>query len=230
MSKKATAAAASRHRRRLSSSSEAFANLITAALKSHKKQEQSKLIDEVKNDVMGLIQAKLLGSGGSDAAAAKRSKDAADNESGSSPTTESSIGDTSSVNRRDYVKRIQGAYKDMKRNGDLNIGGKFNSKEHKSNISSLYEKLDQVHNIDLKRIPHIDKTLDIHNVVRGPTASTRLKLKKLNSSDIESSAEKVISEAEYRSLSDAYGACILYRYFFSLLKPYLDIPYVSSSK
>ena len=78
----------------------------------------------------------------------------------------------------------------------------------------MYEKLDQVHNIDLKRIPHIDKTLDIHTVVRGPTASTRLKRKRLHSSDIESSAEKVISEAEYRSLSDAYGACILYRYFF----------------
>ena len=121
LSKKA--AAASRHRQRLSSS-EPFANLITAALKSHKKQEQSKRNDEVKNDVMGLIQAKLLGSGGSDATA-KRSKDAADNESGSSPTTE--LSSDTSMKRRDYVKRIQGAYKDMKRNGDLHIGGTFNS-------------------------------------------------------------------------------------------------------
>ena len=187
--------------------------MINAAVKSHKKQEQTKLIEEVKNDVIGLIQSKLLGGGASGGAAA----------SGKHKDSEEQVDGGSGAASGEYLKRIRGAYKDSKR---MNISGKFNSSEHKSNISSLFDKLDEVHNIGLKRIPHIDKTLDIHNVVRGSAVSDRMRLKKLTSADITGSAEKVIPEAEYASLTDAYGACMLYRYFFSLLKPYLDIPYI----
>ena len=202
---------------RSSPSADSFANLINAAVKSHKKQEQSKLIEEVKSDVMGLIQNKLFGTvggGGSSTGGKKDKTSAAD------PEPEVNDGGA------DYLKRIRSAYKECKHH-KLAIGGKFNSKEHKSNISSLFNRLDEVQNIDLKRIPYLDKILDINSVVSGP-ASDRLKLKKLTSADIQSCAEKVIPEAEYASLTDAYGACILYRYFFSILKPYLNIPYISS--
>ena len=195
---------------------DSFVNLINAAVKSHKKQEQTKLIEGVKNDVITLIQSRLLGGGGgaSGGPASGNSKDSGEAER---------VDGGGAAASGDYLKRIRGAYKDSKR---MNISGKFNSSEHKSNISSLFDKLDEVHNIGLKRIPHIDKTLDIHNVVRGSAVSDRMRLKKLTNADITGSAEKVIPEAEYASLTDAYGACMLYRYFFSLLKPYLDIPYI----
>ena len=216
--KKKSSSVSSSGGKRLSKQQDSFVNLINAAVKSHKKQEQTKLIEGVKNDVITLIQSRLLGGGGgvgaSGGAASGNSKDSGEAER---------VDGGGAAASGDYLKRIRGAYKDSKR---MNISGKFNSSEHKSNISSLFDKLDEVHNIGLKRIPHIDKTLDIHNVVRGSAVSDRMRLKKLTNADITGSAEKVIPEAEYASLTDAYGACMLYRYFFSLLKPYLDIPYI----
>ena len=198
-------------------SAEPFDQLVSAVLKSHKRQEQNKLIDELQSDVMGILQAKLLG-GGEPAAAKKES---------SSSVSSTGTGITMT---RDYVKRIRSAYKDMKKqntSGKDNIGGKFGSDEHKANISSLFTRLDQVHDVDLKHIPHIDQALDIDNILGDSSASSRMKITKLGKKHIQSSPDKVISEVEYNSLTDAYGACILNRYFFSLLKPYLDIPYVS---
>ena len=203
-------------RARNSSSAEPFAQLVSAAIKSHKKQEQSKLIDSLKSDVMGILQARLLGG------------DATKKDSSSGSSASALVpGSQHSSMRRDYVKRIRSAYKDMKHDdGGVNISGKFGSDEHKSNISSLFTKLDQVHDVELRRIPHVDEVLDIDNVL-GKSATNRMKITKLSRKHIQSSPDKVISEAEYNSLTDAYGACILYRYFFSLLKPYLDIPYVN---
>ena len=218
--KKSSVSSSSLGSKRLSKQ-DSFVNLINAAVKSHKKQEQTKLIEGVKNDVIELIQSRLLGGGGGGGGASGGAASA----SGVKDSSEEQVdgGGSGAATSGEYLKRIRGAYKDSKR---MNISGKFNSSEHKSNISSLFDKLDEVHNIGLKRIPHIDKTLDIHNVVRGSAVSDRMRLKKLTSADITGSAEKVIPEAEYASLTDAYGACMLYRYFFSLLKPYLDIPYI----
>ena len=217
--KKKPAAMASRRPARRSQSSEPFTQLVSAALKSHKKQEQNKLIDELKSDVMGILQARLLGG----EAAAK--KESVSSTAAAAATSQQQHG----TMKRDYIKRIRSAYRDMKHNSNdsgVTIGGKFGSDEHKANISSLFTKLDQVHDVELKRIPHIDQALDIDNVM-GDSTANRMKITTLGKKHIQSSPDKVISEAEYNSLTDAYGACILYRYFFSFFKPYLDIPYVS---
>ena len=205
--KKKPAATASRRPARRSQSSEPFAQLVSAALKSHKKQEQNKLIDELKSDVMGILQARLLGN---EAAAKKES-------SVSSTAAAATSQQQHGTMKRDYIKRIRSAYRDMKHNSnDSCIGGKFGSDEDKANISSLFTKLDQVHDVELKRIPHIDQALDIDNVM-GDSTANRMKITKLGKKHIQSSPDKVISEAEYNSLTDAYGACILYRYFFLYL-------------
>ena len=92
---------------------------------------------------MGILQARLLGS---DAAAATKKESAT-----AAAATSSQHGTTM---RRDYVKRIRTAYRDMKHNSkDTAIGGKFGSDEYKANISSLFSKLDQVHDVELKHIP-----------------------------------------------------------------------------
>ena len=139
---------------------------------------------------MGILQARLLGT---DAAVSTTKKDS--NSATASSSHPSSL-------RWDYVKRIKSAYKDMKNSGDNSggviTGGKFGSDEHKSNISSLFTKLDQVHDVELKRIPHIDQALDIDSVM-SDSANTRMKISKLGKKHIQSSPDKVISEAEYNS-------------------------------
>ena len=196
-----------------SQSSEPFAQLVSATLKFHKKQEQKKLIDELKSDIMGILQARLLGN---DVGAAAK-KESVSSTAAAAATSQQQHG----TMKRDYIKRIHSAYRDMKHNSNdsgVTIGGKFGSDEHKANISSLFTKLDQVHDVELKRIPHIDQALDIDNVM-GDSTANRMKITKLGKKHIQSSPDKVISEAEYNSLTDAYGACILYRYFFLYLNP-----------
>ena len=205
--KKSAAAAAPTRRSTDRKSAEPFAQLVSAALKSHKKQEQNRLIDEVKSDVMGILQAKLLG--GEPTTTVTHKKDS---------SSSSVAGNGATTMKRDYMKRIRSAYKDMKKHNTIGVsGGKFGSEEHKANISSLFSKLDQVHDVDLKHIPDIDQALDIDNILGDSSASGRMKITKLGKKHIQSSPDKVISEAEYNSLTNAYGACILYRYFFLYL-------------
>jgi len=122
--------------KRVSKQQDSFVNLINAAVKSHKKQEQTKLIEGVKNDVITLIQSRLLGGGG---ASGGNANSGAASGSGVKDSGEERVDGGGTVASGDYLKRIRGAYKDSKR---MNISGKFNSSEHKSNISSLFDKLD----------------------------------------------------------------------------------------
>ena len=50
---------------------------------------------------------------------------------------------------------------------------------------------------------------------------------KLSKKMLSASPEKTIPEAVYAALKDAYSSCMLYKYFFRRIFPYLTVPYIS---
>ena len=50
---------------------------------------------------------------------------------------------------------------------------------------------------------------------------------KLNKKMLSASPDKTIPEAVYAALKDAYSSCMLYKYFFRRIYPYLTVPYIS---
>ena len=44
---------------------------------------------------------------------------------------------------------------------------------------------------------------------------------------VSASPDKTIPEAVYAALKDAYSSCMLYKYFFRHIYPYLTVPYIS---
>ena len=108
---------------------------------------------------------------------------------------------------KQYRKRIKQAYKEHEEGYD--DAPKFNSKQHKKTIGSILSKLGEVNDIELFRIPHIDREMGLDKMdISGGGADNKLSKKMLSASQ-----EKTIPEAVYAALKDAYSSCMLYKYF-----------------
>ena len=189
--------------------------LISVALKSQKKQYKNQIIQSVKSDLMNTLRSRIVqhqqqrgkkknvGGGGDD----EEGTDDVD-----AATTDNNNTD------KQYRKRIKQAYRELEEGYD--DAPKFNSKQHKKTIGSILSKLGEVNDIELYRIPHIDKEMGFDKMdIGGDT--------KLNKKMLSASPDKTIPEAVYAALKDAYSSCMLYKYFFRRIYPYLTVPYIS---
>ena len=121
---------------------------------------------------------------------------------------------------REYRKRIKQAYKEHEEGYD--DAPKFNSKQHKKTIGSILSKLGEVNDIELFRIPHIDKEMGLDRMEISARDT------KLSKKILSASPDKTIPEAVYAALKDAYSSCMLYKYFFKRIFPYITVPYITS--
>ena len=121
---------------------------------------------------------------------------------------------------KEYRKRIKQAYKEHEEGYD--DAPKFNSKHHKKTIGSILSKLREVNDIELFRIPHIDKEMGLDRMEISARDT------KLSKKILSASPDKTIPEAVYAALKDAYSSCMLYKYFFKRIFPYITVPYITS--
>ena len=105
---------------------------------------------------------------------------------------------------KQYHKRIKQAYKEQE--GGYDDAPKFNSKQHKKTIGGILSKLGEVNDIELFRIPHIDKEMGLDKMDISGSADNTVSKKMLSASP-----EKTIPEAVYAALTDAYSSCMLYK-------------------
>ena len=189
--------------------------LVEMAIKSQKKQFKNQMINSVKTDVLSALQKRLNNSStppSEDATASSRT-DKSLNEDGKT---------ASKTLPKEYVKRIKQAYKEHEEGYD--DSPKFNTKQHRKSINKLYGTIDQLNGVELLRIPYIDKEMGLHDFITKHGLDR--KVKKLDKKTLSASPDKTIPEAEYAALRDAYSSCMLYKYFFTRLLPYVTVPYI----
>ena len=189
--------------------------LVEMAIKSQKKQFKNQMINSVKTDVLSALQKRLNNSStppSEDATASSRT-DKSLNEDGKT---------ASKTLSKEYVKRIKQAYKEHEEGYD--DSPKFNTKQHRKSINKLYGTIDQLNGVELLRIPYIDKEMGLHDFITKHGLDR--KVKKLDKKTLSASPDKTIPEAEYAALRDAYSSCMLYKYFFTRLLPYVTVPYI----
>ena len=186
--------------------------LISVALRSQKKQYKNQIIQSVKSDLMNTLRSRIVQH-------QQRGKKKNDDEGG---TDDVDAATTDTTDNKQYLKRIKQAYRELEEGYDG--APKFNSKQHKKTIGSILSKLGEVNDIQLYRIPHIDKEMgfDKMDIGGGSGGDT-----KLNKKMLSASPDKTIPEAVYAALKDAYSSCMLYKYFFRRIYPYLTVPYIS---
>ena len=189
--------------------------LVEMAIKSQKKQFKNQMINSVKTDVLSALQKRLNNSSSppsGDTTAASKPDKSLDEE-----------GKTASKTLpKEYVKRIKQAYKEHEEGYD--DSPKFNTKQHRKSINKLYGTIDQLNGVELLRIPYIDKEMGLHDFITKHGLDR--KVKKLDKKTLSASPDKTIPEAEYAALRDAYSSCMLYKYFFTRLLPYVTVPYI----
>ena len=192
--------------------------LISVALKSQKKQYKNQIIQSVKSDLMNTLRSRIVQQqrGKKAAKGAGAGGDYDDEDDGG----ETTVGVDSSSTDKQYRKRIKQAYKENEEGYD--DAPNFNSKHHKKTIGSILSKLGEVNDIELFRIPHIDKEMGLDRMEIS-TKDTKLTKKMLSASP-----DKSIPEAVYAALKDAYSSCMLYKYFFRRIFPYITVPYITS--
>ena len=191
--------------------------LISVALKSQKKQYKNQIIQSVKSDLMNTLRSRIVqhqrgkkkGGGG-----------AYDDDGGDDDDTGGGV--DSSIDTQ-YRKRIKQAYKEHEEGYD--DVPKFNSKQHKKTIGSILSKLGEVNDIELFRIPHINKEMGLDKMDISGSAGGDNKLSKKM---LSASPEKTIPEAIYAALKDAYSSCMLYKYCFIRIFLYLTVPYINN--
>ena len=189
--------------------------LVEMAIKSQKKQFKNQMINSVKTDVLSALQKRLNNSStppSGDSTASSRT-DKSLNEDGKT---------ASKTLPKEYVKRIKQAYKEHEEGYD--DSPKFNTKQHRKSINKLYGTIDQLNGVELLRIPYIDKEMGLHEFITKHGLDR--KVKKLDKKTLSASPDKTIPEAEYAALRDAYSSCMLYKYFFTRLLPYVTVPYI----
>ena len=183
--------------------------LISVALRSQKKQYKNQIIQSVKSDLMNTLRSRIVQH---QQRGKKKTVGGGDDEEGTDDV------DATDTTDKQYRKRIKQAYRDLEEGYD--DAPKFNSKQHKKTIGSILSKLGEVNEIGLYRIPHIDKEMGFDKMdIGGDT--------KLNKKMLSASPDKTIPEAVYAALKDAYSSCMLYKYFFRRIYPYLTVPYIS---
>ena len=189
--------------------------LVEMAIKSQKKQFKNQMINSVKTDVLSALQKRLNNS----------STPPSGDTTASSRTDKSLDEDGKTVSKtlpKEYVKRIKQAYKEHEEGYD--DSPKFNTKQHRKSIHKLYGTIDQLNGVELLRIPYIDKEMGLHDFITKHGLDR--KVKKLDKKTLSASPDKTIPEAEYAALRDAYSSCMLYKYFFTRLLPYVTVPYI----
>ena len=186
--------------------------LISVALKSQKKQYKNQIIQSVKSDLMNTLRSRIVQQ-------QRGKKVTKGGGAGEYDDEDDGIGVDSSTDKQ-YRKRIKQAYKEHEEGYD--DAPKFNSKHHKKTIGSILSKLGEVNDIELFRIPHIDKEMGLDKMEIS-ARDTKLSKKMLSASP-----EKTIPEAVYAALKDAYSSCMLYKYFFRRIFPYITVPYITS--
>ena len=187
--------------------------LISVALRSQKKQYKNQIIQSVKSDLMNTLRSRIVQH-------QQRGKKKKNDDEGGTDDVDAATTDT--TDNKQYLKRIKQAYRELEEGYDG--APKFNSKQHKKTIGSILSKLGEVNDIQLYRIPHIDKEMgfDKMDIGGGSGGDT-----KLNKKMLSASPDKTIPEAVYAALKDAYSSCMLYKYFFRRIYPYLTVPYIS---
>ena len=186
--------------------------LISVALMSQKKQYKNQIIQSVKSDLMHTLRSRIVQH---QQRGKKKNVGGGDDEDGNDDV------DATDTTDKQYRKRIKQAYRELEEGYD--DAPKFNSKQHKKTIGSILSKLGEVNDIQLYRIPHIDKEMGLDKMdIGGSGGDTKLSKKMLSASP-----EKTIPEAVYAALKDAYSSCMLYKYFFKRIYPYLTVPYIS---
>ena len=183
------------------------------AIKSQKKQFKNQMIKSVKTDVLSALQNRLNNSSTS-------SGDT--NTSTTDKSTDQDNKTTSKTLPKEYMKRIKQAYREHEEGYD--DSPKFNTKQHRKTIHKLYSTIDQLNDVELVRIPHIDKEMGLQDIVKKHGLDR--KIKKLDKAKLSASANKTIPDYEYAALRDAYSSCMLYKYFFTRLLPYVTVPYI----
>ena len=197
--------------------------LISVALRSQKKQYKNQIIESVKSDLMNTLRSRIV----QHQQRGKKKKSGNDDEEGGGEDIDATDtggggGGVDSVDKQ-YRKRIKQAYKEHEEGYD--DAPKFNSKQHKKTIGSILSKIGEVNDIELFRIPHIDKEMGLDRMDIGGGGNGRDS--KLTKKMLSASPEKTIPEAVYAALKDAYSSCMLYKYFFRRIYPYLTVPYIS---
>ena len=193
--------------------------LISVALKSQKKQYKNQSIQSVKSDLMNTLRSRIVQQHQRGKKATTKGGSAGeydDEDDGGETTVRVDGGSTD----KEYRKRIKQAYKEHEEGYD--DAPKFNSKHHKKTIGSILSKLGEVNDIELFRIPHIDKEMGLDRMEIS-ARDTKLSKKMLSASP-----EKTIPEAVYAARKDAYSSCMLYKYFFKRIFPYITVPYITS--
>ena len=186
--------------------------LILVALRSQKKQYKNQIIQSVKSDLMNTLRSRIVQH---QQRGKKKNVGGGDDEEG----TDDVDAATTDTTDKQYRKRIKQAYRELEEGYD--DAPKFNSKQHKKTIGSILSKLGEVNDIELYRIPHIDKEMGFDKMDIGVGDT------KLNKKMLSASPDKTIPEAVYAALKDAYSSCMLYKYFFRRRYPYLTVPYIS---
>ena len=188
--------------------------LISVALRSQKKQYKNQIIQSVKSDLMNTLRSRIVQH---QQRGKKKNVGGGDDEEG----TNDDVDATTDTTDKQYRKRIKQAYRELEEGYD--DAPKFNSKQHKKTIGSILSKLGEVNDIQLYRIPHIDKEMGLDKMDIGGNGGDT----KLNKKMLSASPDKTIPEAVYAALKDAYSSCMLYKYFFRRIYPYLTVPYIS---
>ena len=190
--------------------------LVEMAIKSQKKQFKNQMINSVKTDVLSALQKRLNNSS---------SPPSGDTTTVASKTDKSLDEDGKTASKplpKEYMKRIKQAYKEHEEGYD--DSPKFNTKHHRKSINKLYGTIDQLNGVELLRIPYIDKEMGLDDFITKHGLDR--KVKKLDKKTLSASPDKTIPEAEYAALRDAYSSCMLYKYFFTRLLPYVTVPYI----
>ena len=196
--------------------------LISVALRSQKKQYKNQIIESVKSDLMNTLRSRIV----QHQQRGKKKKSGNDDEEGGgedNDATDTGGGAVADSVDKQYRKRIKQAYKEYEEGYD--DAPKFNSKQHKKTIGSILSKLGEVNDIELFRIPHIDKEMGLDKMDIG--CGSGRDNNKLTKKMLSASPEKTIPEAVYAALKDAYSSCMLYKYFFKRIYPYLTVPYIN---
>ena len=173
--------------------------LMSVALRSQKKQYKNQIIQSVKLDLMNTLRSRIVQH--------QRGKKKSGDDDGGDDDDTVGVDSSSSIDKQ-YRKRIKQAYKEHEEGYD--DAPKFNSKQHKKTISSILSKLGEVNDIELFRIPHIDKETGLDKMeISGRN-------NKLSKKILSASPEKTIPEAVYAASKDAYSSCMLYKYFLDV--------------
>ena len=196
--KKRTKAAATQQQKRVDTDNgdRSINKLISVALKSQKKQYKNQIIQSVKSDLMNTLRSRIV-----QQQRGKKKGGAAYEDGGGEDDDTDGVDSSSSIDKQ-YRKRIKQAYKEHEEGYD--DAPKFNSKQHKKTIGSILSKLGEVNDIELFRIPHIDREMGLDKMeISGGGEDNKLSKKMLSASP-----EKTIPEAVYAALKDAYSSCM----------------------